>query len=113
MTSPLDECERTFETATLEWQGITVGVSYEPDWLGSGARGSIFPIAHLEIRSIRPEKAVLPMTETGYRSHFLGQGIVEDAGGPGTYVRAWLDHAAKSPAWRKQQAATRQLDLFG
>ena len=22
MTSPLDECERTFETATLEWQGI-------------------------------------------------------------------------------------------
>ncbi len=27
-------------------------------------------IAHLEIRSIKPERAPLPITETGYRSHF-------------------------------------------
>jgi hypothetical protein len=51
---------------------------------------------------------MLPFTETGYRSHFLGPGIVEEAGGPAAYVRAWLDHAAQSPKWRKQQTAARQ-----
>ena len=56
--------------------------------------------------------APLPVTETGYRSHFLAQGVVEGAGGSAAYAIAWLDAAAKGPAWRRQQEAVRQLCLF-
>lgn len=44
--------------------------------------------------------AQIPITETGYRSHFLPDGNVEEHGGPEAYVLAWLDHEADSAAWK-------------
>ena len=89
-----------------------ISISFEADWLGSGARGSKFATAHLQIEAISPERSQLPMTETGYRSHFLPQGDVEQAGGAVAYALAWLEHAAKSPKWRQQEITGRQLNLF-
>ena len=89
----------------LQWEGVTLAVAYEPRWLESET-------AHLEVRVQAPKGAPLPITETGYRSHFLPCGAVEDAGGPITFVRAWLDEAAKSAAWRRVRNRWRQLDLF-
>ncbi|SRR5579862_796893 len=96
----------------FEWQGITVAVSYEADWMGMSERYSQFATAHVEIEALEPRRQALPITETGYRSHFVAMGIVEQAGGPVAYAREWLDHAAKTPAWKKQQEASRQLCLF-
>lgn len=56
--------------------------------------------------------APLPMTETGYRSHFLPAAAVVEASAPVAYVRAWLDHEARSPAWRQRADAARQMTLF-
>ena len=56
--------------------------------------------------------APLPVTETGYLSHFVLLGVVEDAGGPGAYVNRWLDAEAQKPIWRRVEGAWRQLDLF-
>lgn len=62
---------RTLIAATLDWQGIIVEIVYEPNWLNIANRDCDLPSAHLDIRSIKPERAPLPITETGYRSHFL------------------------------------------
>ncbi len=106
-----DRADAQIITETLVWRGITIEVAYEPDWLNSSE--GHFPASHLAITSIAPTKAPLPFTETGYRSHFLEPGTVEEAGGPAAYVRAWLDHAANDPVWRRGEQARRQLDLFG
>lgn len=78
-----------------------------PAWLG---KSEGYAIAHLEI--IADNRAVLPVTETSYRSHFVPREVVEVLGGPVAYVRAWLDHEAQSPAWKAHRAASRQLSLF-
>lgn len=84
-----------------DWQGITLLVGYCPSWLGMGT-------AHIEVRSPCP----IPITETGYRSHFLHPSHVEMAGGPVAYVLHWLEQEADAPAWRAAQAKARQLSLF-
>lgn len=104
--------ERSIVTQAFDWHGITVSVEFEADWLGAAARGSRFPVAHLAVRAVAPERARLPITETGYRSHFLAQGEVEAAGGPAAYARAWLDCMAQSREWVAYERDSRQLMLF-
>lgn len=94
------------QKAKVVWEGLTLAISYEP-------KASFSSYAHLQIQVIAPERdAPLPITETGYRSHFLLCGIVEEAGGPSAYVRLWLDEAARDPKWRRARDRWRQFDLF-
>jgi len=88
----------------IDWQGITLSVDYTPDRYGTG-------VHHLEIRVLQPLGAILPVTDTGYRSHFFSE-EVEPYGGPAGYVRDWLDRHAASPEWKRQELASRQLRLF-
>lgn len=88
------------------WQGIDIEVIYLPRRFGG-------VIAHLEIRSIEPHRAPLPITETGYRSHFHACGTVEANGGDVVaQVIAWLDEEAAKPEWRRYVEASRQGELF-
>ena len=91
---------------TLDWRGVLIEISYEPRWMNDGI------IAHLELRTIAPEGAPIPVTETGYRSHFIAQGSVEGMGGPTAYVLAWLEHEAKRNGWAEIEASARQYTLF-
>ncbi len=77
----------------LQWQGLHLRVRYTPCWFAM----QDYSVAHLEIHSEVP----LPMTETGYRSHFM-PGVAEDFD-PVAYVTAWLDETAKSPQWQDQR----------
>lgn len=87
------------------WRGIAIEVIYTPLKWGV--------IAHLEIRSIEPERAPLPITSTGYLSHFHQPGIVEAHGGDViAQVSAWLDQQAAKPAWLAYEAQNSQLSLF-
>jgi len=99
--------ERAITTKTIDWQGITLSVTYEADYLSIN-RHSGFATAHLQVQAPVP----LPFTETGYCSHFLPAEEVDELGGPVAYVLAWLEKAAKTPAWRKHQEAVRQFSLF-
>ena len=54
----------------------------------------------------------LPITQTGYRSHFTSSAAVTSAGGPVNYALAWLAAKADTPQWRAHEAATNQLTLF-
>ena len=69
-------------------------------------------MAHLEVESVKPKHAPLPITETGYRSHFIHRTNVDHMGGPEAYVEAWIAEVANTPVWRNAEAASRQLALF-
>jgi hypothetical protein len=93
------------QTYHFAWRGIEIEAIYKPLlWK---------VIAHLEIRSVKPEGAPLPITETGYRSHFHQPGTIEGLGGDVVaQVIAWLDEEAASPEWKRQAEAARQFSLF-
>lgn len=99
MAHPLE----TFETV---WRGISLNIRYESRWLDSEATN----VAHLQIESVTRER--LPITETGYRSHFLSAEEVDEAGGPVAYATAWLDDMARSREWKRYAETSRQLSLF-
>lgn len=93
------------QTHRFHWRGIEIEVSYWPIKWGA--------TAHLEIRSIAPERAPLPITKTGYLSHFHTIGTVEARGGDVVaQVGAWLDEEAEAPEWRAYLEASRQTSLF-
>ncbi|MFT4075640.1 MAG: hypothetical protein QM647_08900 [Asticcacaulis sp.] len=100
--------ERTIETFIIDWQGITLSVTYEANWMNCKRPG----YAHLQIESITPRRMPLPITETGYRSHFIHPSAVVELDGPVAYVLAWLDATANAPEWREAQDHRRQLSLF-
>lgn len=97
---------RSIETHTIAWRGIRIEIRYEARWLGGDVA------AHLEVGVCAPEGAAIPITETGYRSHFANPGDIEDAGGPVAFVTAWLDEAAQSKGWKEKEEASRQYALF-
>ena len=90
------------ETYRLDWQGRKIEISYQPcSFAGTG---------HLQIRvrHCRP----LPITETGYRSHFASPADVEQLGGPVAYVEAWPDAMAETKAWKRTARGGYQMTLF-
>ena len=97
----------TFQTYKIRWQNIEIEARYKPrDFHGS--------IAHLELKSINPPKARLPMTETGYRSHFHPIGTIERDfdGDVVAAVTDWLNEEAKSKKWQDYIENSKQLALF-
>lgn len=89
------------------WQGIEIEATYTPrDYCGV--------IAHLGIRSIVPKGAPLPITSTGYLSHFHRIGTIEARGGDVVaQVTAWLnEEAATNREWFAHVEASRRGDLF-
>ncbi|MBB5687494.1 hypothetical protein [Sphingobium boeckii] len=65
------------------------------------------------INSIKPDRAPLPITETGYRYHFHQPGTIEGlCGDVVAQVIEWLDEEAASPEWKRQIEAARQFSLF-
>lgn len=93
------------QTYRFDWQGITIEATYTPLKWGV--------TAHLEVQSVNPAKSPLPITATGYRSHFHTPGTVEALGGDVVaQVVAWLDEEASNADWQAYSANQRQLTLF-
>jgi hypothetical protein len=103
---------RSYESYEIEWSGIRIAVRFCPRWLEFYERVYGYPLAHLEIESVEPARAPLPMTKTGYRSHFTRADMIEAHGGPAAFVRAWLAEAVKDPEWMASVESWNQLSLF-
>ena len=84
---------------------VRVRITHSRDYLGQGQD-------HIEVESIAPKKAPLPITQTGYRSLFMSPLDLINDGGPVTFVTAWLDREAKGKDWQRRQAVRQQGDLF-
>jgi len=89
----------------LVWKDHVIDVRHVTNWHNCG-------IDHLSITCLSPERAALPFTETGYKSHFLHESDVIMRGGAVAYVTAWLDEASQSPEWKAHVEASRQGSLF-
>ncbi|MDF0596310.1 hypothetical protein [Psychromarinibacter halotolerans] len=85
------------EKHTIVWCGVRIEITFTPEEFGM--------VDHIELRS--EGKAPLPVTKTGYRSHFMNNGTVTEYGGAVAFVTAWLDHEAERTGWRGAQ-----LSLF-
>ena len=89
-------------TAMLLWNGIKIMVTHTPNKFGV--------VDHIELHA--EDRQRLPVTETGYRSHWVYEDQLEPYGSALAFVQAWLDQEALKPAWRAYVEASRQLDLF-
>lgn len=102
----------SYDITRLDWQGILIEVRYCPSWSSAYKRAYGRGMAHIELETIEPAGAVLPLTTTGYRSIFEFADSIEEAGGAAAYVLDALEVAAPDPKWKAQEAAARQYALF-
>ncbi|ATG41934.1 hypothetical protein [Phaeobacter piscinae] len=85
----------------LIWQDYVIDIRHVSAWHNC-------PIDHLEIKTASPKGAALPITETGYRSHFLWESNIIDAGGATAYVEAWFEEASQTHEWKAHVEVSRQ-----
>lgn len=85
------------ETHSITWRGLRIEITFTPEAFGM--------LEHIELQS--ESRLALPVTETGYRSHFIPVGTVAQEGGLVAYVTAWLDFEAERTRW-----SGAQLSLF-
>jgi len=84
------------------WRGIRMEITHVNNYFSG--------MDHIEIHT--KERMPIPITETGYKSHFFPSGGLGEFETAADYVRAWLEHEAKSKAWKAQELASQQLSLF-
>ena len=94
--------KRRIITHKLMWRDILIIVREQADYLWPGQ-------SHIEIHVARPKRAIIPITETGYRSHFIGSEELSLAGGALAFVTAWLDREAASKKWQRAEIKAQQL----
>ena len=106
-----------------KWQHVAFRVRHTPDYLIKGTD-------HLELLVIKPRCQgrasstqfqvrassatceALPITETGYLSHFVYGREVPNAKAALAFFLDWIAREAKSKRWQKADNMRRQLDLF-
>lgn len=93
--------ERSTFTITVEAQPMVV--RYEPRWLKSD-------YAHFEFRSPHKPARRIPVSETGYLSHFASIEDVKEARGPQNFAREFTFAVLRSK--QSRQDDPRQLALF-
>ena len=89
-------------TQNITWDGRIIHLSYCPKYLEE--------VAHVEIRTQDGEP--MPITETGYKSHFVitdNPPCLEDVI---LFVTDWLDQETKSKSWLEYSENSKQLTLF-
>ncbi len=87
---------------TIVWRGIRMEIKHVIIYF-SGTD-------HIEIHT--EDRTPIPITETGYKSHFFPSGGLGEFETAVDYVRAWLEHEAKRKAWKAQEFASLQMSLF-
>lgn len=102
---------RHCEHFRVDWRGILIEIRYCPNWSNMTDEYE-YQLAHLEVESIEPARAMLPITETGYRSHFIRDAEIQTAGGPVAYLLEAIEQAANHPSWKRQEDSARQYSLF-
>ena len=96
--------KENYEIYYITWQDIEIEICYCPSW------SNYAEIAHLEIK--RQGDGPLPITDTGYRSHFIHHDQLKRYNDPCEFVLAWLDHEAQSKSWQSHLTDYNQLKLI-
>ena len=81
------------------WRGVRLRVRFTADYTG------IEGCARIEVIVVSPKRAPLPITESGYLSHFETDGRVRDAAAAPAYIVDWLDREADTCSDLQSSAA--------
>ena len=81
--------KRYIETHQLEWNGLQLQVTREPDHLLSSLTGEDHVI--IKVRSLKPANAPLPIARNSFYDHSLPLSIITAAGGPVNYIDVMLE----------------------
>ena len=100
----MKECETHHVTWQCDWLTVKLCITF--------TREKFCSYDHLEIKAVDPTKHPLPITETGYRSHFEPAGNIDELGGAVEVVRQILDAEAKTINWRQRMNEMKQGSLF-
>lgn len=100
----------SYSLEIITWHNIELEIRYSPSYCAALEGDNA--MAHIEVSVIHPENHPLPITETGYKSHFIHRINVEEYGSAIAYVLAWLNHEAQTPEWKKIEESSRQGELF-
>jgi len=73
------KAKKRFLTFTLVVEAQEMIVQYEANWMTD--------VGHFEFRSPHEPPRRIPVSETGYRSHFAPMADVEDSDSPQAYAR--------------------------
>ena len=87
--------QNSYTERHINWRGTAITVRHCRNW-----SSAFDTVQHIEV--IAERKEPLPITESGYRSHFVmgDEQLAEFDGCPVAYVVAWMDHTAKSKKWQ-------------
>lgn len=96
--------QRLTWTNSATGEVIRLQLTHTADYISAGTD-------HLEIESV-PKHVPHPLSQTGYRSHFIGQAKLKSAGSTAAFVTRWLDEVTKPKAHGDREAQQRQGDLF-
>jgi hypothetical protein len=83
------------EIHRFNWNGLLLEVTYEPVWMPAHIMGE--DVAHIEVRSIYPTAAPLPIAKQGFYANSLPASIVTAAGGPVAYIDVMLSAEGGAP----------------
>jgi hypothetical protein len=67
---------------------------------------------HIEVRTIEPLEAPIPITDTGYKSIFIPEPELTQYGGAVKYIMACIESESKTKEWKSNVENQRQLMLF-
>ena len=95
----------TKTTHRLVWRDFTCRVRHTSDYISKGW-------THLELIVVKPKGAPIPITSTGYLSHFLDEDLLAKHGGPVAFFTGWIERESRTKAWAKAEFKWRQLELF-
>jgi hypothetical protein len=85
----------------IKWRDLDVGISFQTDFPISG-------FCHIEITC----DSQLPITETGYKSHFTPLNTLDRYDDVEAFVAAWLEYESTNSEWIQYSAERKQMDLF-
>lgn len=100
----------TKQTIKAIWNNIAITIDYVPNYSNSVKELTGETLSHLEVRSVNKQK--LPITETGYRSHFTSKKEIDIFDGAEQYILAWLNQESHSKEWQDYMLSSQQLRLF-
>jgi hypothetical protein len=88
----------------LTVEGQEMVVDYQPHWMKD--------TGHFEFRSPHNPPRRIPVSETGYRSHFGGMDEIEAADSPQDYARMVVLGQLRGASKAQRDTAEDQLSLF-
>lgn len=81
--------KKNTEHHQLNWNGLLLEITYEPSWLPAFITGE--DMAQIQVRSLYPCSAALPIAPSGFYQHALAASIITAAGGPVAYIDVMLE----------------------